>query len=84
MFRWKEVFMGTNREDFEQAKQKLVEHNIRYKVKIKDDNLRLPMSNLDGRQGAALTRFGNKLNTYYYLYVKSGNEGYSKNVLHRQ
>ena len=81
MFGWKEIFMSTNREDFEQAKQKLAEHNIQYKEKIKDDNLRVSINNLDGRQGASLSRYGTTPNIYYYLYVKKGNEEYSKNIV---
>ena len=81
MFGWKEIFMSKNREDFEQAKQRLAEHNIQYKEKIEDDNLRSSINNLDGRQGASLSRYGNTPNIYYYLYVKKGNEEYAKNIV---
>jgi hypothetical protein len=81
MFGWKEIFVSTNKEDFEQAKQKLEKHHIEYKAKVKDDNVRLSMNNLDGRQGASLSRFGKTLNIYYYLYVKNGNEEYSKSFI---
>ena len=74
MFGWKEIFMSTDKKGFEQAKQRLEEHHIPYKEKRKDDNLRLSINNLDGRQGAALSRYGSVLNTCYYLYVKNGNE----------
>ena len=74
MFGWKEIFMSTSKEEFEQAKQKLEEHHIPYKEKRKDDNSRLSINNLDGGQGAALSRFGSALNTCYYLCAKNGNE----------
>ncbi|CAB1243042.1 protein of unknown function [Ruminococcaceae bacterium BL-6] len=74
MFGWKEIFMSTDKKEFEQAKQRLEEHHIPYKEKGKDDNLRLSINNLDGGQGAALSRYGSVLNACYYLYVKNGNE----------
>ena len=50
MFGWHEIYLSTCKEDFEQAKNKLDNYKIKYNVKIKSDDQRLSINNLDRRQ----------------------------------
>ena len=81
MFGWREVFVGTDAESFERVKRRLSENQIVYRIRIRDDGLRLSMNNLGGRQGAALSRGMGPRNVFYSVYVRKENGEYAREAI---
>jgi len=81
MFGWHEIYVSTNKNDFDQAIKKLDDHKIGYRVKTKNGDQRLSINNLDGRQIALMRGMGGTSNNFFYIYVKKQDVEYSKEYL---
>lgn len=65
--KWREVYSTQELQNLYKAKDLLDGHNITYKTKTTNNNLRLSMNNLNGR-GVALSRTS-EVKSYYTLLV---------------
>ena len=71
MFGWKEVFVGSSKENFEHVKQNLDKGEIEYRVKVKGGNSQVQKDSLGERPVSG---------SYYYIYVKKQDEEHAKQI----
>lgn len=80
MFGWKEVYLGTNRDEFFQKQNILHKQQIKFKTKRDNDSIRMAMNNVGGRS-AVLSRFGTSEKDRFQIFVKSKDAQYAKELL---